>query len=119
MVASWALLAPGMAPVLNPAPAGLPAAPKGAAAPLTVEHAALGGAVIGAVGGVGIGMLMMGIKSTADALGQPILGSLGAVLCGIAAGAAGGAVIATQYSISVGPGGITVAPGPLPSKKEG
>lgn len=80
---------------------------------ITIAQGATGGAVIGSVGGVGVALLLQSLKSTTEAFGNPILSTLGSVLVGIAVGAVGGAAFAktTEYSVSVGKTGVTLAAG--------
>lgn len=80
---------------------------------ITIAQGAEGGALIGGIGGAGVALLLQGIKSTADSIGNPILVTIGTVLAGIAAGAAGGAVFAktSEYILTIGKDGVSVAAG--------
>jgi hypothetical protein len=60
-----------------------------------------GGAVIGGIGGTGVGLILQGFKTTADAFANPLVGTLGMVLAGIAVGAAGGALASQLKTIKI------------------
>jgi hypothetical protein len=108
------VLAPpaGPTPIAVPKPlspsTGIPATP-----PITILQGAGGGAVIGGIGGAGLGLLLQSLKSTADTLTNPVVGTIATVLLGIAAGAAGGAVYAktTEYQVKITPGAVTLSAG--------
>ena len=72
---------------------------------LTLKQGVAGGAMIGTIGGAGLAAILLSVKSTADAIGHPIIGTLGSILAGIAVGATTGAIIATDYDLHIGKDG--------------
>lgn len=78
---------------------------------VTMKQGIIGGAVIGGVTGAGVLALLQGLKSTADAFGNPILSAVGAVIVGIGIGATGGAIFSktSEYNLKIGPTAVELA----------
>ncbi len=86
----------------------------------TIGQSAKGGAVIGGISGAGIGVLLNTFKSTAELTNDPILSTIGTVLCGIGAGALSGAVVhkANEFTIDLTPESLRLYAGNQPPIKD-
>jgi len=87
---------------------------------LTVTQGAAGGALLGGVGGAGTAFILMGLKSTGDAFGNPYLSALGAILVGTALGGLTGTIVAKtdDYWVNVRKGGLDFGAGRTPRDRE-
>ena len=95
-------------------PSKLPVTDGKAPQVLNVPNIATG-AAIGGVGGLGVSLILQGLKSTTDMLANPLVGTIGMVLVGMAAGAVGGVMGPNLINVTVKAKGIELKLGLQPA----